>query len=118
MRPDRSLRLPHQSGREAHRDGCRPLRRIRPHTVELEDAHPREDLACKQPALDVASARAFGRLAASLRRSGREARPRALDVLIASVAVANDLPLYTCNPSDYAGMEDLTLVAVLRPGAD
>jgi tRNA(fMet)-specific endonuclease VapC len=67
---------------------------------------------------DAASARAFGRLAASLRRSGRGVRPRALDVLIASVAVANDLPLYTCNPSDFTGMTDLSLVAVPHPDAD
>lgn len=66
---------------------------------------------------DAASARAFGRLAASLRGSGREVRPRALDVLIASVAMANDLPLYTCNPSDFTGMQDLTLVAVPHPDA-
>lgn len=67
---------------------------------------------------DAASARAFGRLAASLRRNGRQVRPRALDVLIASVAVANDLPLFTCNPSDFTGMEDLALVAVPHPDAD
>lgn len=66
---------------------------------------------------DAASARAFGRLAASLRRSGRQVRPRALDVLIASVAVANELPLYTCNPGDFTGMEDVTLVAVPHPEA-
>lgn len=64
---------------------------------------------------DAASARAFGRLAASLRRSGRQVRPRALDVLIASVAVANGLPLYTCNPSDFTGIDELTLVAVPHP---
>ena len=64
---------------------------------------------------DAASARAFGRVAASLRRHGRHVRPRALDVLIASVAVANDLPLYTCNPDDFAGIADLTLVAVPHP---
>ena len=66
---------------------------------------------------DAPSARAFGRLAASLRRSGRQVRPRALDVLIASVAVANDLPLYTCTPSDFTGIEGLTLVAVPHPDA-
>ncbi len=65
---------------------------------------------------DAPAARAFGRLAASLRRTGREVRPRALDVLIASVAVANDLPLYTCNPSDFTGIDELTLVAVPHPG--
>ena len=64
---------------------------------------------------DAAAARAFGRLAAGLRRSGREVRPRALDALIASVAVANELPLYTCNPGDFTGMSALTLVVVPHP---
>jgi tRNA(fMet)-specific endonuclease VapC len=67
---------------------------------------------------DAPAARAFGRLAAGLRRSGRQVRPRALDVLIASVAVTNDLPLYTCNPSDFTGIDDLALVAVPHPDAD
>jgi len=67
---------------------------------------------------DAPAARAFGRLAAGLRRSGRQVPPRALDVLIASVAVANDLPLYTCNPSDFTGIDDLALVAVPHPDAD
>lgn len=67
---------------------------------------------------DAPAARAFGRLAASLRHSGRQVRPRALDVLIASVAVANDLPLYTCNPSDFTDIDGLALVAVPHPDAD
>lgn len=75
------------------------------------------EAAFDQLAFDAASARAFGRLAAGLRRSGPEVRPRALDVLIASVAAANGLPLHTCNPSDFTGMEDLTLVAVPHPDA-
>ena len=66
---------------------------------------------------DAPAARTFGRLAASLRGGGRELRPRALDVLIAAVAVANDLPLYTCNPSDFTGIHGLTLVAVPHPDA-
>lgn len=64
---------------------------------------------------DMRAARSFGRLAAGLRQTGRQVRPRALDVLIASVAVANDLPLYTCNPSDFAGLDELTLVPVPHP---
>jgi len=67
---------------------------------------------------DAPAARAFGRLAAGLRRSGRQVRPRAMDVLIASVAVANDLPLYTCNPDDFTGIDDLALVAVPHPDSD
>ena len=66
---------------------------------------------------DAPAARAFGRVAAAVRRSGRQVRPRAFDTLIASIAIANELPLYTCNPRDYSGVEDLMLVAVPPPGA-
>ena len=38
-------------------------------------------------------------------------------MLIASVAVANDLPLYTCNPSDVTGIDELELAAVPHPDA-
>ncbi len=64
---------------------------------------------------DAAAARVFGRLASDVRRSGRALRPRAMDALIASIAVANDLPLYTCNPDDFTGMTELTLVVVPHP---
>ena len=66
---------------------------------------------------DAPAARAFGRLAASVRRAGRELRPRALDVLIASVALANDLPLYTCNPRDFIGLDEVRVVGVPHPDA-
>jgi len=61
---------------------------------------------------DAASARAFGRVAASLRRAGRKPAARAYDAMIAATAIANDLPLYTCNPSDFAGIDELQLVPV------
>lgn len=64
---------------------------------------------------DAAAARAFGRVASDVRRSGSAVRPRAMDALIASIAVANDLPLYTCNPDDFTGMTELSLVAVPHP---
>lgn len=60
---------------------------------------------------DAAAARAFGQVASSLRRSGRKPAARALDALIAATAIANGLPLYTCNPNDFAGIAGL----VLRP---
>src|ERR1700730_7416500 len=56
---------------------------------------------------DAAAARAFGQVAASLRRSGRKSAARAYDAMIAATAVANQLPVYTCNPSDFAGIEGL-----------
>ncbi len=65
---------------------------------------------------DVAAARAFGRAALALRRSGRAVRPRAYDVMIAATALANGLPVYTCNPKDFAGIDGLTVVAVPVPG--
>jgi tRNA(fMet)-specific endonuclease VapC len=64
---------------------------------------------------DTAAARAFGRVAANLRDSGRKTRARAYDALIAAVAIANDLPLYTVNPSDFASIDDLLVVAVAHP---
>jgi predicted nucleic acid-binding protein len=66
---------------------------------------------------DADAARAFGRVAASLRRSGRKASARAYDAMIAATAIANDLPVYTCNPVDFNGIEDLDLVSVAVPGA-
>ena len=61
---------------------------------------------------DAAAARAFGRVAASLRRAGRKPAARAYDAMIAAIALANDLPLYTCNPDDFSGIDGLEVVAV------
>jgi len=66
---------------------------------------------------DADAARAFGRVAASLRRAGRKASARAYDAMIAATAIANDLPLYTCNPADFAGIDELTVVEVPVPEA-
>jgi tRNA(fMet)-specific endonuclease VapC len=64
---------------------------------------------------DAQAARAFGRVAASLRRAGRKTAARAYDAMIAAIAVANDLPLYTCNPADFEGIDGLTVIAVSQP---
>lgn len=64
---------------------------------------------------DVSAARAFGRVAASLRRAGRKPTARTFDAMIAAVAVANELPLYTCNAEDFAGVDDLDVIAVPHP---
>jgi predicted nucleic acid-binding protein len=37
--------------------------------------------------------------------------------MIAAVACANDLPLYTCNPRDFAGIDGLAVVEVAHPQA-
>ena len=65
---------------------------------------------------DSDAARAFGRVAASLRNAGRKPAARAFDALIAATALSNQLDLYTCNPRDYEGIEGLNVVAVPHPG--
>jgi tRNA(fMet)-specific endonuclease VapC len=64
---------------------------------------------------DAAAARAFGRVAASMRRAGRKPGARAYDAMIAATALALQLPVYTCNPDDFAKVDDLTVVPVAIP---
>jgi len=79
-------------------------------------AHLQQAEADFEPlAFDAAAARAFGRVAASLRDAGRKSAARAYDAMIAATAIANDLPVYTCNPADFGGIEDLDIVAVPAP---
>lgn len=66
---------------------------------------------------DAVAARAFGRVAASLRKAGRKPSARAYDAMIAATALANSLPVYTCNPADFAGIDGLTVVPVPVPQA-
>jgi predicted nucleic acid-binding protein len=66
---------------------------------------------------DADAARAFGQVAASLRRSGRKASARSYDAMIAATALVHDLPLYTCNPTDFAGIEGLSVVGIPHPDA-
>jgi tRNA(fMet)-specific endonuclease VapC len=61
---------------------------------------------------DAAAARAFGRVAASLRRAGRKTAARAYDAMIAAIAISNDLVLYTANPADFEGIEGLRVVTL------
>lgn len=64
---------------------------------------------------DQAAARAFGQVAASLRRSGRKTAARAYDAMIAATGLANDLPVYTSNPADFLGIDGLHVVPVSVP---
>ena len=64
---------------------------------------------------DAAAARAFARVAATLRSTGRKPAARAYDALIAATAIATDLPLYTCNPTDFEQIPELDLRIVPHP---
>lgn len=61
---------------------------------------------------DAESARVFGRIAASLRLSGRKRRARAFDALIAATAIRHELPVYSKNPQDFSDIPDLHVRAV------
>lgn len=56
---------------------------------------------------DAAAARAFGRVAGALRAQGRKPAACAYDALIAAIALAEGLPVYTCNPRDFGGISGL-----------
>lgn len=64
--------------------------------------------------VDAEVARAFGRVAADLRRAGRTRSSRAFDALIAATALAHKLPLYTANLDDFRGIRELEVRAVAR----
>ena len=57
-------------------------------------------------------ARLYGRVFAATRAVGRTSRTRVADLLIAATAAANGLSLYTRNPADFAGLEEI--VDVIR----
>lgn len=56
---------------------------------------------------DAAAARSFGQIVAAVASTGRTHRSRMADLLIAAIAHANGLDLYTRNPDDFVGLEDL-----------
>ena len=64
---------------------------------------------------DTDAARAYGRVTAAVIAAGRKPR-RAVDLMIAATAISADLPLYTTNPGDFAGLDHLvTVIHVTRP---
>jgi tRNA(fMet)-specific endonuclease VapC len=64
---------------------------------------------------DVDAARAFGAVAASLRQSGRKVAARRKDAMIAAIALANRLPVYTCDSRDFEGIDGLEIVTIPVP---
>lgn len=62
------------------------------------------------------AARIYGRVTAAVIAAGRKPRRRVADLMIASTAIAEELPLFTTNPDDYAALSKLIRIfPVTRP---
>lgn len=57
--------------------------------------------------VDEAVADSYGRLAATTVQQGRQPRRRVMDLLIAATAYAHSASLFTRNPGDLRGLDDL-----------
>ena len=62
---------------------------------------------------DAEGARMYGRMFAAARAAGQSIRSRLADLLIASTAAANNLALYTRNPSDFEALKGIIKVVHL-----
>jgi predicted nucleic acid-binding protein len=83
-----------------------------------QDRLQRAEATFEPIAFDAAAARAYGRVYSATFERGRKARGRrAIDLLIAATALAAELPVYTCNPSDFEGLGGLLGVVGVEPVA-
>jgi predicted nucleic acid-binding protein len=80
-----------------------------------QDRLQRAEAAFEAIPVDTACARAYGRVYAAVAAGGRKARGRrALDLLIAATALAEELPLYTRNPEDFRDLAGLMEVVAVQ----
>lgn len=80
-----------------------------------QDRLQRVEAAFDPLPLDAGVARAYGRIFAAVSAGGRTGhRRRAFDLLIAATALAAELPLYTRNAGDFAGLERLVRIVAVE----
>ncbi len=72
-----------------------------------QDRLQRAEAAFDPLPFGVEAARAYGRVYAAVLGAGRQPRGRFANLLIAAVALAEDLPLVTRNAVDFVGLESL-----------
>ncbi len=79
-----------------------------------QDRLQRAEAAFNPLPFDAEAARAYGRIYAAVVAAGRKARgARAIDLLVAAIACAAGLPLYTRNPDDFRALGNLVEVVVV-----
>jgi predicted nucleic acid-binding protein len=88
-----------------------------PHATEDNDERARRQDRLQWAAstwdplpFDGEAARMYGRMFAAARAAGQTSRSRLADLLIASTAAANGLPVYTRNPSDFDALKAIIKV--------
>ncbi|MGH3673506.1 MAG: type II toxin-antitoxin system VapC family toxin, partial [Pseudonocardiaceae bacterium] len=59
---------------------------------------------------DGDAAARYGTLVALAIAAGRDPRPRKMDLMIAAIASARDVPLYTRNADDFKGLDGVMAV--------
>jgi predicted nucleic acid-binding protein len=78
-----------------------------------QDRLQRTEAAFDPLPFNTEAARAYGRVFAAIAAAGRKPRgARAVDLLIAATALAEELPLYTRNPDDFRALDGI--VDVIR----
>jgi predicted nucleic acid-binding protein len=76
----------------------------------------RVEAAFSPLSFDAEAARQYGVVESEVIATGRKPRSRVADLMIGSVAAANRLPLFTTNPDDFRGLDQvLTVVPVPVP---
>jgi predicted nucleic acid-binding protein len=101
---------------EVRDDGTRDAYEIQAERARRTEIVQRVEHEFDPIPFDAEAARLYGRVCAAVVAVGRKPRRRSLDLMIASIAVAEGLPLYTTNPDDFVGLERLlTVVSVPRP---
>lgn len=99
------------AGVQAAEDGAERARRL--------DVLQRAEGGFDPLPFDVFAARAYGRIAAAARLSGRSPRARVADQMIAAVAAAQGLPLFTTNVKDFSHLAGIVkVVGVPRPSGN
>jgi predicted nucleic acid-binding protein len=79
-----------------------------------QDRLQRAEAAFAPLPFDEGAARAYGRIYASVAAAGRKPRgPRALDLLIAAIALHAGLPLYTRNADDVEALTSLIQIVAV-----
>ena len=83
--------------------------------AKRQDRLQRVEATLEALPFDADAARAYGRVFAAITAGGRKARgKRAIDLLIAAIALSVGLPLYTRNLDDFSGLEGVVDIVEVR----